>query len=241
MEELLKLALSCTCPALEGRPDMDEVLSSHLKLSKHRMKSAYYDGPIVSEIRNMGMLGSIFCGTPKIVVKNWATPVYLMLIILLLKKQDKVEEIGAKTFVAPVDVVASAQNIVDTTVSVRSSKNANSASANFVAHPPPKKRAFRMCAHEDYVELDDDVHSNEEVSILSVEGRGQLKMPVVENMALATEAATLDKSPALSDIKSPTGSELSKRTELETNNGSVAGERSIGFSFPTAPAPSVTL
>ncbi|KAA8521381.1 hypothetical protein F0562_012057 [Nyssa sinensis] len=210
MEELLKLALSCTCPALEGRPDMDEVLSSHLKLSKHRMESAYYDGPIVSEIRNMGMLGSIFCGTPKIVVKNWATPIYLMLIILLLKKQDKVEEIGAKTFVAPVDVVASAQNIVDTTVS-------------------------------DYVELDDDVHSNEEVSILSVEGRGQLKMPVVENMALATEAATLDKSPALSDIKSPTGSELSKRTELETNNGSVAGERSTGFSFPTAPAPSVTL
>ncbi|KAA8539058.1 hypothetical protein F0562_025750 [Nyssa sinensis] len=161
------------------------------------------------------------------------------------QKQDKVEEIGAKTFVVPVDVVAPALNIVDTTVSVKdsvpSSKNADSASANYVAQPPPKKRAFRMSAHEDYVELDDDVHSNGDVSILSVEGREKLKMPVVENKALATEAATLDKSPALSGIKPPAGSELNRRTELETNNGSMTGERSTGFTFPTAPAPSMTL
>ncbi|GMP73900.1 hypothetical protein CsSME_00031491 [Camellia sinensis var. sinensis] len=39
VEAILKLALSCTCTAPEDRPDMDEILSSILKLSKHRMAS----------------------------------------------------------------------------------------------------------------------------------------------------------------------------------------------------------
>ncbi|KAA8546491.1 hypothetical protein F0562_002770 [Nyssa sinensis] len=115
--------------------------------------------------------------------------IYLMLAILLLKKQDKVEEIRAKTFVAPVDVMVPALDIVDTTVSVPSSKNANYVSTNFVAHPPSKKPALRMSAHEDHVKLDDDVHSNRDVSTLTVEERKKLKMLVVENRALATEAA----------------------------------------------------
>uniref|UniRef100_A0A5B6ZE27 Putative nuclear pore complex protein NUP1 n=1 Tax=Davidia involucrata TaxID=16924 RepID=A0A5B6ZE27_DAVIN len=160
------------------------------------------------------------------------------------QKQDKVEENGPKTFVIPGDILGHAVNNVDT-VSVKDSvpsfKNADSATTNFVAQPPLKKRAFRMSAHEDFVELDDDVHSNGDVSILSAEERDKLEMPVVENKALATEAVTENKSPALSDIKPPAGSELNKRTDLETNDGSVAGEKRTSFTFPTAPAPSTTL
>uniref|UniRef100_A0A5B6ZGT2 Putative nuclear pore complex protein NUP1 n=1 Tax=Davidia involucrata TaxID=16924 RepID=A0A5B6ZGT2_DAVIN len=161
------------------------------------------------------------------------------------QKQDKVEENGPKTLIVHGDISAPAINSVDTTVSVKyfvsNFRNADSANANFVAQSPLKKRAFQMSAHEDYLELDDDVHSNGDVSILSAEGRDKLEMPVVESKFAATEAVAVDKSPALSAIKPPAGSGLNRRTDLETNDGSVAGVKSTSFTFPTAPAPSTTL
>ncbi|KAA8534607.1 hypothetical protein F0562_032134 [Nyssa sinensis] len=159
------------------------------------------------------------------------------------QKPDKVEENGPKTLVVPGDVLAPATNRVDTAVSVKDSvpnfRNVYSATA--IAQSPLKKQAFQMSAHEDYLELDDDVHSNGNASIWSAEGRDKLKVPVVESKSATAQAVTPGKSSAMSDVRLHAASGLNKKTDLETNDGSVTGRNRTSFTFPTAPAPSTTV
>ncbi|XP_059665853.1 nuclear pore complex protein NUP1 isoform X2 [Cornus florida] len=160
------------------------------------------------------------------------------------QKQDKIEENDPKALRIPSDMLTPAVNSVDATVLVKdavpSFKNTGPATANFVALPPQKKRAFQMSAHEDSLELDYDVHSNGGTS-RPLKGREKLKTSVVESEAVGTETEAADKISASCEFKPPAGSEFSQRTGLETNNGSVAGEKSFVYTFPPTVAPSSTL
>ncbi|XP_059628520.1 nuclear pore complex protein NUP1-like [Cornus florida] len=154
------------------------------------------------------------------------------------QKQDKVEDVP-KALVVPCDSSPPAVIGADDTFSIKNSvpcfKSADSAIANFFDQPPQKKRAFRMSAHEDSLELDDD-----DVSTLLAD-REKSETPVVENKGIVSEAAAVDRNPTLSEFNPPAGSELNKGTDLGNDDKNLAGEKSTSFTFPTAHSSSMAL
>ncbi|KAK4284009.1 hypothetical protein QN277_000900 [Acacia crassicarpa] len=101
-----------------------------------------------------------------------------------------------------------------------------------VSLPPQKSRAFRMSAHEEYLDLDDDVYPNGSASSLSSE-KQTIDSTIVAKKSVATETVAKEgptaslvavsfKSPRVDD-QTPNGT---------TGNGSIIGEK-VGLSNST--------
>ncbi|KAJ0103323.1 hypothetical protein Patl1_05829 [Pistacia atlantica] len=160
------------------------------------------------------------------------------------QKQDKVEENGPTKFSSPFEKAVSGLNGLDAAGVVKddvpSTKTTDSALSNSISHPcPQKKRGFQMSAQEDYLELDDDDYSNGTASTPLMKGKDKLDVPVVENKFAADEKIKVEKSPALSEVKTP-NSVLNKTSDIGTHDGSVVAEKNSLFTFPTAPSSSIT-
>ncbi|KAL7252618.1 hypothetical protein ACSBR1_007228 [Camellia fascicularis] len=156
------------------------------------------------------------------------------------QKQDKVEENGPKKFVshemfAPAVISNTTISVKDTVIGV---KTADSILTPSLTQRPQKKRAFQMSAHEDFLELDDEIHSNEAASIPLAEGKEILEISVAESKAAASEAVTVNKTTVLPEIMPSASPIMKKSADLGTTDASVANEKNTGFSFSTAPASS---
>lgn len=90
---------------------------------------------------------------------------------------------------------------------------------------------------KDFLELDDDDYSNGTASGMLDEGREKLDTTLVEKKNVF-EAFVVEKSPAQSEAISPSSYTLNKKHE--GIDGSVVVEKSIGFTSPAAPLPTIT-
>ncbi|GAV78336.1 hypothetical protein CFOL_v3_21804 [Cephalotus follicularis] len=162
----------------------------------------------------------------------------------MLPKQSKIEENSHSEFLIPYSRSAPLVNGVGTAGSLKDNvpgdKTMDSAvlNANANSHPQ-KKRAFQMTAHEDFLVLDDDDHSNGFASTPFAEGREKLDTSVVESK-ITTEAITMEKPPVLSVVKASSNSLFNQNTDQGSSDSSaIAGKSSIGFTYAAATSPSI--
>ncbi|XP_050384814.1 nuclear pore complex protein NUP1 isoform X2 [Argentina anserina] len=120
------------------------------------------------------------------------------------QKHDKVTEDGPSRIVAPcANEVESATEKKDVLVKVK-------VASDIVVHPPGKKRAFKMSAHE-YLELDDDDYSNNSrVSGSFADGRV---------MVDKTAAANLKKPVAPTEVTPPASFTLNQKSNSRASSG----------------------
>ncbi|PSS04999.1 Nuclear pore complex protein [Actinidia chinensis var. chinensis] len=91
----------------------------------------------------------------------------------------------------------------------------------------------------DFLELDEEIHSNKAASTLLAERKEKLEVSVVEDRVVSSEAVTVDKTPSVSDVRTLAGPVFEKSTDFGTSDGTV-GEKKMGFNLPTAPASSIS-
>ncbi|XP_009625598.2 nuclear pore complex protein NUP1 isoform X2 [Nicotiana tomentosiformis] len=101
----------------------------------------------------------------------------------------------------------------------------NSTVNKSATQPPPKKRAFKMSAHEDSFELEEDINSNGPSSQLA-EGRGKLEISAADQKPLCAAEPT-SKPAALLEVRTPSGV-LGKKSDTETpDSGATAVKNTI--------------
>nr|BAO49705.1 nuclear pore complex protein Nup136a [Nicotiana benthamiana] len=101
----------------------------------------------------------------------------------------------------------------------------NSAENKSATQPPHKKRAFKMSAHEDSFELEEDINSKGPSSQLA-EGRGKLEISAVDQKPVCAAELT-SKPAALLEVRAPSGV-LGKKSDTETpDSGAVAVKNTI--------------
>ncbi|KAF4354057.1 hypothetical protein F8388_002457 [Cannabis sativa] len=128
--------------------------------------------------------------------------------------------------------VNGANSIVPRKDSVPSSVTSVPAALNSAAYPQHKRKTFRMSAHEDFVDLDDDIHSNGCTSNSLGEGRVKENSSLIERTSIATEDAIPEKTSALTESK-PAGPEFNKKTDKGTLAGSMTAEKSANIVLPS--------
>ncbi|XP_068328919.1 nuclear pore complex protein NUP1-like isoform X2 [Pyrus communis] len=105
------------------------------------------------------------------------------------QKQDKVRENGPFRIDAPSDSSILQINGADSTTEKKdillNVKTTVSAASNSV-HSPQKKRAFKMSAHEDFLDLDDDDDSN----VVASDSRGKVEASSTNNTTVYSEVKT---------------------------------------------------
>ncbi|KAM7463768.1 hypothetical protein LguiA_031889 [Lonicera macranthoides] len=150
------------------------------------------------------------------------------------QEKSTVIENGPKMSAAPLEMLTSSLN-ADTKASVKDTVlNVRSVDINISkleAHPPQKRRAFQMSALEDFVEMDDDICSDEPGFAILVEQREKVDKSVVEIKNVHTESSQVDKTPALPEVKLTAGTLLNKRTDFDSCVGAVVCEEKSGFTF----------
>ncbi|RQO97181.1 hypothetical protein POPTR_010G244700v4 [Populus trichocarpa] len=162
----------------------------------------------------------------------------------VFKMKDKIEENGPSKSILPYDKSASAVNGMGATSSMKNDvagvkTTAFPVTSTIVQSPQQKKRAFQMSAHEDFLELDDDDdYLNRTVSGMLAEGREKIGSELVERKTIGAEAIVLEKSPALSEVNSPSTSTLNQKNA--GIDGSVIAEKSISFTSLATPLPAMT-
>ncbi|XP_024989451.1 nuclear pore complex protein NUP1-like isoform X1 [Cynara cardunculus var. scolymus] len=176
------------------------------------------------------------------------------------QSKDKVEENSSRKFPIPRNMLTPVNG--DSTVLLKDKAPVvitTASTSKLPAEPPQKKRAFQMSAHEDSLDLDDDVHVNGNVSFPSAEDNKPeaslvankpvfaevIQTPTLQE--IAKTSALAEVTPVLPEVaKFPEQAELkevenvasSPKTDVGFLGGSV-GEQGIGFKFPTSP-PSTT-
>ncbi|XP_016437971.2 nuclear pore complex protein NUP1 isoform X1 [Nicotiana tabacum] len=95
---------------------------------------------------------------------------------------------------------------------------------------PQKKQAFRMSAHEDFFELDEDINSDESAFQVA-EGRDKMGTSDAEKKSLSTDGA-LNKPAAFIKTKATLGI-LNKRNDMEAPDAAVISVNSTSF-LPSA-------
>nr|XP_009757606.1 PREDICTED: mucin-19 isoform X1 [Nicotiana sylvestris] len=101
----------------------------------------------------------------------------------------------------------------------------NSTVNKSATQPPPKKRAFKMSAHEDSFELEEDINSNGPSSQLAEE-RGKLEISAADQKPLCAAEPT-SKPAALLEVRTPSGV-LGKKSDTETpDSGATAVKNTI--------------
>ncbi|KAK6929005.1 hypothetical protein RJ641_005210 [Dillenia turbinata] len=153
-------------------------------------------------------------------------------------KPGKVEENGPRSLVA-----SSVRNTLhmDNGYATHAAKNVastvkatESSISDDVANVPQKKRAFKMSAHEDFVELDDG-YSNGPVPApapVSEEREKPLSTGADSNL-VAAKTVALEKPPVSSEIKTLPSFIVKKTDDVESVDRSVVAEKKTGFTFPT--------
>ncbi|XP_058183373.1 nuclear pore complex protein NUP1-like isoform X2 [Rhododendron vialii] len=159
------------------------------------------------------------------------------------QKQDKVEN-GPKMHMVPSDALTPSRfgnAPVSSKEAVAAFKIVESVSTQkFVTQPSQSKWGFQMSAHEDFLDLDDEIRYNKAASTLLAEGTQKVETSVVESKVLSSEAVTVDKTSLLSDSKQHANTGLGKAPELEASDGTVIGDKKAGFTFPMALPSSTT-
>lgn len=159
------------------------------------------------------------------------------------QKQNKVEENGPLKLVASCDRSVPVVNGIDSKApnkdTLPSVKFTDSVVINSVNHPPQKKRAFQMSAHEDFLELDDD-YPNGAAPTSLFEEREKAHVSVAERKTNSADVVTLEKPPSLLGFKPPASSALNQKTDVVTSDGPVVAEKS-GFAFPKATSTNVAV
>ncbi|KAG5533019.1 hypothetical protein RHGRI_027305 [Rhododendron griersonianum] len=159
------------------------------------------------------------------------------------QKQDKVEN-GPKMHMVASDALTPSRfgnAPVSSKEAVAGFKIVESVSTQkFVTQPSQSKWGFQMSAHEDFLDLDDEIRSNKAASTLPAEGTKKVETSVVESKALSSEAVTVDETSLVPDSKQHANTELGKATELEASDGTVIGDKKTGFTFPMALPSSTT-
>ncbi|KAJ8424256.1 hypothetical protein Cgig2_011143 [Carnegiea gigantea] len=161
----------------------------------------------------------------------------------LLAAPTTVEEASVKKFVLTTDNLA-CQDRAE--ARVPASFSSHDTKITVVSHsgfdPPQKKRAFQMSAHEDYLELDDDVHLNGVASTPLGEWAGSaelLKKSVAIPDGVPPKEAIAVEKPVVPERKSE-DSLLGKWEPESLVDGPVTTNKSVGFTFPVAPSTSLS-
>ncbi|KAJ9553808.1 hypothetical protein OSB04_017853 [Centaurea solstitialis] len=158
--------------------------------------------------------------------------------------KEKVEENSSKKFPVPRNMLAPVNG--DLTVSSKDKAPvviATASTSKLPAEPPQKKRAFQMSAHEDSLELDDDIHVNGHVPF-SLAENNKPEASLVANKSVSAEVIqtpTLPEIPKTFTEVTPVLPEKvasPPKTDVGFLGGSVS-EQGTGFKFPTSP-PSTT-
>ncbi|KAI6670032.1 hypothetical protein NL676_004917 [Syzygium grande] len=161
------------------------------------------------------------------------------------KKPDKVEQNGPSNL--SFSNIPAMNGLDDTVLSKKNDvvigpvKSANSNSTNFLAHPASRQnQAFKMSAHEDFFDLDDDGHSNEMPTCSLVEGREKLDTPAADCKQAAAEAVKVEKSMSVSVVNVPTPV-WKEKSDVGTNDLLSSGGKSASLSFSSVPVASTAV
>ncbi|KAJ6983841.1 hypothetical protein NC653_026607 [Populus alba x Populus x berolinensis] len=102
-----------------------------------------------------------------------------------------------------------------------------------------KTTAFPVTSTIDFLELDDDDdYLNWTASGMLAEGREKIVAELVERKTIGAEAIVVEKSPALSEVNSPSTSTLNQKNA--GIDGSVIAEKSISSTSLATPLPAMT-
>ncbi|KAL6977101.1 hypothetical protein U1Q18_025895 [Sarracenia purpurea var. burkii] len=151
-------------------------------------------------------------------------------------KPDKAEENGPKRLIFSHDGLAPAaiSNALVSVEAVPGIKIADSFSSQFPTTPSQKKWGFQMSAHEDFLELDDDIY-NKPASTLLAEGKEKSEPAAALGKVISCKAVTVEKASTMSDINTISGPVLKESTDFEISDGTMIGEKKTGFTLPSAP------
>ncbi|KAJ7970648.1 Nuclear pore complex protein NUP1 [Quillaja saponaria] len=153
------------------------------------------------------------------------------------QNQDKVGN-GSLRIISSSERLAPDVTDVDSTFSNKNTVSITMTVDSSVIKPvsdPPKKQAFHMSAHEDYLELDDDVYPNGSAASPSLEGKEKMYNTTVAEKASHTEATAQGKPPASSPslVVQPAASAAVQST-LAFEKTTTPNELSSSFPTPTA-------
>ncbi|GFS37763.1 nuclear pore complex protein [Actinidia rufa] len=163
--------------------------------------------------------------------------------------QKKVEENAPKRVIISRDALAPAgigNAIVSGKEAIPGVNTADAVSTQFPTQPSQKKWGFQMSAHEDFLELDDEMHSNKAASTLLAERKENLEVSVVEDRVVSSEAVLVDKTPSVSGIRTLAAPVFEKSTDFGTSDGTVvmaspqstsAFDKTVTPKEPNAPPP----
>ncbi|GAB4850482.1 hypothetical protein Ancab_029788 [Ancistrocladus abbreviatus] len=165
------------------------------------------------------------------------------------KREEKDWDNSQKAFTISSDQVApenSSEAGLLNDASLHTAKATDSAILELPHDPLQNRRAFRMSALEDYVELDDDVHSDELASTPVTERRENLEFPSLHGKAVVApdnppsdERISLEQQAVIPHSKPSPVSSLDKNKEPDRTLDGLSGVgKSISFTFPVAPTSS---
>ncbi|KAK3407974.1 nuclear pore complex protein NUP1 isoform X2 [Eucalyptus grandis] len=157
------------------------------------------------------------------------------------QKPDKVEQNGPSNF--SFSNIAAVNGLGDTVLSKKKDvvgpvKSVDSNSMNFLVHLASRPNGgFKMSAHEDFFDLDDDGHSSEMLTCTSVEGREKQDTSAVDCKQAAAEAVKVDKSLSISEVNA-SARVLKEKSDVGTNDLLSSGGTSASLSFSSVPVAS---
>ncbi|XP_075081679.1 nuclear pore complex protein NUP1-like [Nicotiana tabacum] len=149
-----------------------------------------------------------------------------------LQKQGKIEQNGQRISISESTVLRKNDakcSLEDAQHAQLVLENADSLDKMSAAQPQ-KKQAFRMTAHEDFFELDEDINFDESASQVA-EGRDKMGTSDAEKKSLSTDGA-LNKPAAFIETKATLGI-LNKRNDMEAPDAAVISVDSTSF-LPSA-------
>jgi hypothetical protein len=149
-------------------------------------------------------------------------------------EKDTVEKNGTPEMLMDTRNTLASSVHVDTDVKNASFNTTGAENNDDVADPPLKRRAFQMSALEDFVELDEDMSSDEPKLAQPVQ---EEKEKSVVTKTVPTEESLVEKSPAL-NIPIPS-KEITKVEENGNGAVVVSANEKNGFTFSTPAAPPV--
>ncbi|KAL0358600.1 UNVERIFIED_CONTAM: Nuclear pore complex protein [Sesamum angustifolium] len=152
------------------------------------------------------------------------------------QEQGKVKENAPQEIFVPSDTrypVTNNDSVVSLKASGLISSTSNSVGKDSVPQPSQMKRAFRMSAQEDSLELDDDLHFNGLASKPSSEGRGPVEAHFTDSKLSPAEEPELVRSTSQPEVTAP-GLISSRTGEVSSPGAVTAGEGIFGIAFPTS-------
>lgn len=156
-------------------------------------------------------------------------------------KEDRKEVNGSEKLDSQHDLPTPVENS-HITVSVKgvlSSVETSDSVAKSVAQRPQKKRAFMMSAHEDSLELEDDINLRPASEPLP-DWRENQETFATNKSSSSAEKLVPEKAAALPEIRTSPEPISGKRRDLEIGNAAVVGKEKTGVTIPNSIASGAT-